>query len=87
MYVRDDPNNPGDVIDQANEAAALFLGDALAGAKRKAEAERLALGEPGWHCLFCDAELIELGRFCGTDCSADWQREQDAKRRNIKVSG
>lgn len=72
----------GDMLDAATDTAQDLLDDALADAKRKAEAEARVSGKPGWACMHCGEELFELGRFCDIDCSADWQREQDAKRRN-----
>lgn len=72
----------GDHLDAATETAQLLVDDAMAHARRQAERDAHALGAPGWACLSCGAELFELGRFCDADCSADWQREQDAKRRN-----
>lgn len=33
-------------------------------------------------CHWCSADLWHGGIFCGAECRDDWQREQDAKRRN-----
>lgn len=72
----------GDILDIASDTAQNLVDDAMAAARLRAEKEAAVLGKPGWQCLSCGSELFELARFCDADCSADWQREQDARRRN-----
>lgn len=59
-----------DIIDDANEAADIFLASALT--KRQ---------DPGpfptGHCHFCGEAVPPGHRWCDADCRDDWQREQD----------
>lgn len=61
----------GDIIDQGNEAAALFTRAAIS--QRKPEGPA-ATG----HCLNCDARLAPKLRWCDTNCRDDWSKTQRA---------
>lgn len=57
----------GDIIDQANEAAALFT--------RAALSQRMPEGPaPTGHCLNCEARLAPRQRWCDVNCRADWEK-------------
>ncbi|MEW6772300.1 MAG: hypothetical protein AB1330_13130 [Bacillota bacterium] len=64
-----------DKNDQATEQEALRLAAALA--HREPEGP-----PPAGECLSCGAPLKDGRRWCDADCRDDWQREQDAIRRN-----
>ena len=61
----------GDIIDQGNEAAALFTRAALS--QRKPEGP-----EATGYCLNCEARLRQGLRWCDVGCRDDWQKTQRA---------
>lgn len=68
----------GDIIDNANEVADLFLQEALD--NRAGEAP-----PANGFCHFCAAPIARPQRWCDADCRADWEKEQWA-RKNAAVS-
>ena len=76
-----------DLLDRAQYVAANLTIDALSEVRRKAEELEAKIGRPTGFCMSCHALLdILAARFCDLDCSADWQREQDARRRHFGES-
>lgn len=69
-----------DVIDRANDAADLILQDAIERRQREAQCapSLLACG----HCYGCNEPVPQGLQFCDSFCRDDWQRVQDARRRN-----
>lgn len=61
----------GDIIDQANDTAALFT--------RAALSQRAPEGpEATGYCLNCDARLAPKQRWCDTACRDDWEKVRRA---------
>lgn len=69
-----------DPVDYASCREAEILADALAAARRGAPGP-LATGR----CLNCETELDDRRRWCDADCMGDWERRQEASRRNPPV--
>lgn len=69
-----------DPIDAASIREEEILADALAAARRGAPGP-LATGR----CLNCETELDDRRRWCDADCMGDWERRQEASRRNPPV--
>lgn len=80
-----------DEADVAGEFQEAFLASSLAAQRTKVSDSPKATGK----CLFCDEPIqpkapapgddpsvIKRPRWCDKDCMDDWQREEDAKRRN-----
>lgn len=79
----EDLEHLADQLDRGARSAMDAVNDGIAHVRRAAEQERARLGAPTGFCMFCDAETMDpTARFCDHECAADWQREQDAKRRN-----
>lgn len=67
----------GDVIDQAQDAEAAFLGAALRNARAADDGLR-----PMFRCYYCNEILGARLLFCDADCRDDWQRERAARLRS-----
>lgn len=69
----------GDIIDQANDAADLFLRSALSKRQRNVtHTDGIGL------CLNCGADVEDTRkRWCDADCRDDWQKEQKARGRAL----
>lgn len=67
-----------DEADVAGEFQEAFLASSLAAQRTKVSDSPKATGK----CLFCDEPIQPKARWCDKDCMDDWQREEDAKRRN-----
>lgn len=63
----------GDLVDEANETADLFL--RAARAKRKIEPTPEGTGS----CLNCAAELDDARRWCDLECQSDYLRAKQTK--------
>lgn len=72
-----------DILDDATATAELLLKAELAAhAAAAARAGPQATGE----CLSCGAFLGDaVRRWCGPECRDDYERDQRAQRRNLKV--
>lgn len=65
-----------DQLDRASELEEMDRAQAL----KKRMPELKAIG----YCYNCNDDIHSGQLFCSTDCRDDYQREQDAKRRNGK---
>ena len=77
--------NSGDPADMAQDFSELDLKIALN--RRKIDAKKMELPVTGF-CLYCDAILDnDYSHFCPTDedgfsCAKEYEKEQEAKKRN-----
>lgn len=66
-----------DIIDQAQQREELERELAI----RQHACHESALPAVG-ACHYCSATVPAGSRFCDRDCMADWQKEQDARKRS-----
>lgn len=66
-------------FDHASEVEAQYLADAIASAR----VPKGPRPHPEGLCLWCEADAGgEDRRFCSADCAREWERDQEARRRN-----
>lgn len=69
------------IDDLAADQEELFRNAALTNAL----AQRTHGLKPTGSCPYCGEKTLPIAVFCSIDCRDDWQKEQDAKKRNGKV--
>ncbi len=69
-----------DLIDRANDAADMLLQDAIE--RRQLAAQKAPSIIACGHCHNCTAPVAQGLQFCDSFCRDDWQRVQNARRRN-----